>query len=189
MAGLEDLMQEAIEKTAKRLLIKAIVVGKATDVTDTKCNVVSDGDPDIIDVRLNAIDDDMQTYFTVVPAEGSYVLAGIIENETTEAVVLRCSEVQKVICKIGDLTFVFDKDTIKYNDGNNDGLVNIKPLVNKLNAIENIINNLLNLVTAAAMAGTLSDAATLKAAIIAGLGQGIQPITMQSDLEDKKVLH
>lgn len=99
--ALEQAIEQAILKQAKKLQVKQILTGVAKSVTETTCTVERDNAPALFDVRLNAIDDDLQSFFTVYPAEGSEVLVAIIENMKTEAVVIRCSEVQRVKAKIG----------------------------------------------------------------------------------------
>ena len=115
MRALEQAIEEAIKAFSSKIQIKQILSGTAKEVKETTCTVEREGAPTLLDVRLNAIDDDLQSYVTVYPADGSDVLVAIIEGLKTEAVVIRCSEVQRVKMKIGSETLVFDKDGAKYN--------------------------------------------------------------------------
>jgi hypothetical protein len=116
MGELEQAIGLAIKKISGRMQIKQILSGTAKDVGDLTCTVERDGSPALYDVRLNAIDDSLDSCLTVYPAEGSEVLVAIIENLKTEAVVVRCSEVMKVKLKIGLQTLLIDKDGFNFND-------------------------------------------------------------------------
>ncbi len=96
-----------IEEIHDRRAIKAIITGTATEVTDTSCTLTREEAPELHGVRLNGIDDELESYATIVPKEGSEVLVGIVEGQKTEGVVLRCSEVEKVIWKCGDTALTF----------------------------------------------------------------------------------
>ena len=100
----------AVSKCAGGLQLKQVLSGTAKDVGESACTVERQGAPTLYDVRLNAVDDDLESCFTVYPAEGSEVLVAIIENMKTEAVVVRCSEVQRVKAKIGTTELGIDAD-------------------------------------------------------------------------------
>lgn len=114
MGELEQAIEQAIRKQSGRLQVKQVLSGVATDVGESTCTVERQGLPSLFDVRLNAIDDDLQSFFTVYPAEGSTVLVAIIENMKTEAVVIRCSEVRRVKAKIGDTELELDADGFRF---------------------------------------------------------------------------
>ena len=101
--------------TADAIFNKIGVVDDGTEVGETTCTVVRDDAPELTDVRLNAIDDDLQSHFTVYPKENSSVVVGILEGIKTEAIVLKCSEVERVSFKTGNSTFVFDSSGLKLN--------------------------------------------------------------------------
>jgi hypothetical protein len=115
-----DEFAESLERLRARMgsRFRLIMTGMAKEVTDTSCTVSREGLPDLLEVRLNAIDDDLQSFATIVPKEGSEVLVGIVEGQKAEAVVISCSEVEKVIWKCGDTQLLFDKDgyTMKRRD-------------------------------------------------------------------------
>jgi phage gp45-like len=115
MGALEQAIEKAIQAHVDRLRLAQIITGTATKVGETTCTVTRDDAPELTDVRLNAIDDNLQSFFTVYPKKGSNVLVGIIEGIKTEAVVLRCSEVESVKFKTGENTFVFDSSGMKLN--------------------------------------------------------------------------
>jgi hypothetical protein len=140
MGALDQSIEMAMRKHADKRQIKQVLVGVAKDVTDTTCTVERDGAPTLNDVRLNAIDDNLETYLTVYPAEGSNVIVAIIENLVTEAVVIRCSEVAKIGLKIGTITLVIDKDGIVMNGGELGGLIKIEELKTQLEKVTDRID-------------------------------------------------
>ena len=111
--ALEQSICSAIKKAAAKTQIKQTIIGVATNVRETLCDIEREDAPTLLDVRFNAIDDDLQSFVTVYPKEGSKVIVGIIENLKTEAVVLRCSEVEKVSLKIGNTEMVIDRNGYK----------------------------------------------------------------------------
>ena len=115
MGALEQAIEKAIQAHVDRLRLAQIITGTVKEVGETTCTVERDDAPELTDVRLNAIDDNLQSYFTVYPKAGSNVIVGIIEGLKTEAVVLRCSEVESVKFKTGEKTFVFDSSGLKLN--------------------------------------------------------------------------
>ncbi|MDR0833855.1 MAG: hypothetical protein LBN93_06685 [Candidatus Symbiothrix sp.] len=126
---MEQAVQWAMRSQADRMQIKQIISGTATNVGETTCDVEREGAPVIYDVRLNAIDDNLESFVTIYPQTGSFVLVGIVENMNTEAVVLRCSEVEKVKVKIGEQRFIVDKDGFVFNEGNNKGLLKLDAVI------------------------------------------------------------
>jgi hypothetical protein len=119
-------------------------------VGETSCDVERDNAPALYDVRLSAIDDDLQTYCVTVPAVGSVVVVGVIEGLKTEAVLLRCSEVQAFRIKIGGKTFVVDKDGASLNGTN---------LAQWMNKVHTDMTTLQNLLSVSPIAGNGAPAA------------------------------
>jgi hypothetical protein len=120
MGALEQIIEQAILKLSGKSQLKQVLSGVAKDVGELTCTVERQDAPSLYDVRLNAIDDDLESCFTVYPAEGSEVLVAIIENMKTEAVVIRCSEVQKVKAKIGTTELEIDADGFRFGRSNED---------------------------------------------------------------------
>lgn len=106
---MEELMRAAIEAAMKKAVVTSIVTGTVKDASDTSCTVARVDAPDLLDVRLNAFDDDLQSYVTIVPAVGSVVLVGAVDGQSQDRVVLSTSEVEKVIWKCGETRLVFDQ--------------------------------------------------------------------------------
>ena len=165
MADIDKALWDLIQSLSKKAVIKTIQVGAAADVTDTTCTVKREGQPDLLGVRLNAIDDNLETYATTVPKTDSSVLVAIIENIKTEAVVISCSEVEKIIWKCGNAKMEFKNDLIQievgtakfqiqndqftWNNGTNGGMVKITPLNNNFTTLTNYITALVSAISTA----------------------------------------
>lgn len=153
MSQLEQAIEQAIQKQAEKMLIKTVCWGVVTEVTETTCTVERDEAPTLHDVLLNAIDDDLQSNVTVYPKEGSNVLVAIVENLKTEAVIVKCSEVEKVKIKIGEQTLIMDKEGFVFNDGKNKGLVKIVSMVDWMTKLYTDLQTLKALLSAHPVAG------------------------------------
>jgi hypothetical protein len=181
MGALEQAIQSTIQLQADRRQIKQIISGTATNVGETTCDIKREDAPIIYGARLNAIDDNLESFVTVYPQEGSFVLAGIVENLKTEAVVLRCSEVDRVKLKIGEQTLLVDKDGFVVNEGKNSGLMNIDSVISWMQKV-------------------YSDMQALKAQLsthpVAGNGSPLSlifnpsvPNPVKNNFEDTKIKH
>ncbi|MDR2806261.1 MAG: hypothetical protein LBB85_11635 [Dysgonamonadaceae bacterium] len=181
MGALEQAIENAIGVQADRRQIKQIITGTAMNVGETACDVMRENAPVIYDARLNAIDDKLASYVTVVPKAGSFVLVGIVENLKTEAVVLRCSEVEKVRIKIGDQTLTVDKEGFVINGGENAGLIKINSIVSWM---QKVYSDLQTLKTQLATHPVAGNGAVL--------ALSFNPTTQNplvSDFEDEKIRH
>lgn len=159
MSQLEQVIKEAVKNILQDSQIKTICWGVAKDIKETSCTVERDGAPELYDVLLNAVDDDLQNYLTVYPKEGSNVLVAIIENLKTEAVVIRCSEVEKLKVKIGEQTLTIDKEGFVFNDGVNKGMVKIVEMVNWMTKVYADLQTLQTLLKTHPVAGNGSPLA------------------------------
>lgn len=92
-------MVAVVEKAAKKMQLAQLCTGVAKDVQATTCTVEREGAPALYDVLLNAADGDHGSSLTVYPAEGSDVVAGILDGLPTEAVLLRCTKVDGISYK------------------------------------------------------------------------------------------
>ena len=186
MGALDQAIEAAIKQHADKRQIKQVLVGVAKDVKETTCTVERDGAPTIDDVRLNAIDDNLETFLTVYPAEGSNVIVAILENLVTEAVVIRCSEVDKIGLKIGAITLVIDKDGIVMNGGSLGGLIKIEELKTQLDKITDRIDAVITAIKTAAV--TPGDGG---AAYKLAMTTQLSALSKEDfkDIEDSKIKH
>jgi len=180
MGELEQAIELAVKKVASKMQVKQILSGTAIEVGELTCSVEREDSPTLFDVRLNAIDDELESCFTVYPAEGSAVLVAIIENMKTEAVVIRCSEVAKVKVKIGDKTLVTDKDGFVFNDGTN-GMVKLAEMVSWMQKVSTDMKTLKTLLANSVVAGN--------GAPLAIVFNPSTPAPEKGTFEDTKIKH
>jgi len=97
------------------------------------------GDADIFAVRLQT-DPDATTGFYMQPKVGSNVIVGFLNKSA--AYLIMASELDSFEVVIGNTSFSMDGSTIKMNGGSLGGLVKVQSNVSKLNALENSINSM-----------------------------------------------
>ena len=111
------------------------VIGKVESVGDETCSVKIADRIVINDVRLNASADGNADNILIKPKVGSMVLmADLSGGELRSLVVISFSA-------LDSMTVKFEGEVV-INGGENEGLVKVVELTEKLNAIENDINNL-----------------------------------------------
>lgn len=139
---------------------------KNIDTTKMVCDCTPlDGSADFLDVRLNA---NYTKGFTLIPKDGSVVIVTQLSDAT--AYVSMVSEVDEIYLAGDD----------------NGGLVKVKDLVSKLNAIENKVNTIITTFNAHThVASSFGAPTTPPPSPVVGT---ITP-TQVTDLENKKVLH
>jgi hypothetical protein len=80
-----------------------------------------------------------------------------------------------------------DLDSVQFMDGTYGGLVEVEPLVNKINALENLVNNILNVLKTTTI--PLAPSGTYPFAPLYASLTDISPITDKSDIENTLVTH
>lgn len=146
------------------------------------------GDFEVPDIRLSVIKGGSDKGLLVTPAAGSIVMvADLSGGALRELAVVGFTEVESIDAKIGSSKVHIADGMIEMNDGKNDGLVNVKGLVQKLNAVEQDVNNLKT-----ALGGWVpvpqDGGAALKASITGWAAKSLATTT-QNDIEDTKVTH
>lgn len=121
--------------------------------------------------------------FVLIPKESSFIIVTFLNRST--GFVSLTSELEKII---------WDVDLTQINGGNNGGLINIQPLIDKINQLENALSNHITIFNSHVHITTATVAATPTPGIIAPTTPGditntITPITKKSDLEDTKFTH
>lgn len=171
MGALEQAIERAVGVICKKKQIIQVLTGTAKNIGTSTCTVERDGAPTLEDVRLDAIDDELTSRFTVYPAENSSVLVGIIEGIKTEAVILKCSEVSKVSFKAGEKTLVMDSNGFVFNGGTA-GMVNVDDMVGWMNKVK------VDLTAISASLNSLGFPVTIST-----------PSALKTDFEDTKIKH
>lgn len=186
-------MSEALKELFGKYTNKAnLTTGIVEDVNGTTCNVKRSGLPTLLDVRLQSIEGDLDTCILIAPKVDSKVICATIDNEHAEAVIVKYSEIESVKIKIGDNECLINKDGVQLFADNFGGLIKIEELVDKLNQLENKVNDLIQKhnthihITTATIGpsptvGTITPTTETETPI--------QPITQKSDLENERIKH
>lgn len=171
-------MRESIIRIVRPLLQPQNVVGKVTavDANARTCDVEVDGGYKRLGVRLRAIENGEQKGLILYPTVGSYVHISMSDNNRN----------------IWYLSMVSEVDNIELNGGQFGGLIKIQEMVDKVNRLENKVNDLvtkhnthIHITTAtvgpSATPGTIAPTTTTETPIA--------PLTHVSDLENPIVKH
>jgi len=132
------VFKEAVEHIIKNNEKVIITSGIAENVKAGFCDVKREGLPKLTKVRYNSSIETPEDFIKVTPAEGSYVLCGIIENDLSEAVVLNFGSIQEIKAKIGNITIFLNAEGCQINGNNYEGLVKapeLKTQIDKNTAI------------------------------------------------------
>ncbi|MBN2669990.1 MAG: hypothetical protein JXR60_12285 [Bacteroidales bacterium] len=107
----DELFIQAVKGIINKEMNATITIGTVTSVNSNVCDVDRNNLPELVDVRLNAVQDELESSLTIVPKIGSYVLCGIIEGKEEEAFVISTSEIEKIIIQFkgGDEKFEFSQ--------------------------------------------------------------------------------
>ena len=164
-------IREAIQRLADQDQEIYSLVCKVTaiDTTARTADVAPlNGDPVIYTVRLQATPS-LADGLAIIPVVNSNVIVTFLDK--TRAYISLFSEIEEIII----------------NGGNLGGLINITPLTDKINTLENDLNTLKNVFTAWITVPNDGGAA-LKAGATTWAGQTITP-TQTADIEDEKIKH
>lgn len=128
----EELFEKAVKGANKKGVRRfPIMMQTVTEVSETTCTT-ADG---IDDIRLNAIDTDLDSKITIYPKIGSKIIYGRLNN-SDDLFVLKYSEIDRIVIKM-------DKQIFEMKDGkfrvlNEDS--NLKTILNDLfSTLENSI--------------------------------------------------
>lgn len=156
------------------------VMGMVESVGEETCSVKIADRIVINDVRLNASADGNADNILIKPTVGSMVLmADLSGGELRSLVIVSFSELESMTVK-------FEGDVV-INGGENEGLVKIVELTEKLNAIENDINSLKQVFSSWAPI-VYDGGASLKAAATSWAAQTLKK-TSKEDIENSKIKH
>ncbi|MFD0997677.1 hypothetical protein ACFQ21_00095 [Ohtaekwangia kribbensis] len=127
MTAQEEKLIRGLRGLLKVSAIVEIATVISVDAEGLSCDVQLADETDIPDVRLKAALDNITDGIVELPKVNSTVLVCLIGNDKQTRFVIACSEVDKVV--------MFD--------GTNGGVVKIQPLVDRMNAIEDKLNDLI----------------------------------------------
>lgn len=175
MSKLKNIIREMAD-SPHDFLAKICQVDSVSISRRTADCIPIDGSAPFLDANLQA-DQDNNKGVLLVPRIGSYVLVCQTSFGQAAAVILTDDVEQLII----------DTDQITINQGDNGGLVNIQPLVDRLNRLENQLNQLKTLIQSWTPAPNDGGAA-LKSVLSSWATQTLTN-TSRHDIEDTTVVH
>jgi hypothetical protein len=172
--AIQILIQRELARTEIYSVLCRVI---SVDNTERTCEVEPlNGNSELFGVRFQA-NIELTEGIYIEPKVNSHVIIGFLNP--VQALVLQYSEVENVYIDTNG-------DTI-FNGGTNFGMVKVADLVQKLNALETKVNDLIialqGVVIPLAPSGTYPFAPIFSPITI------INPLTQQSDLENTKVQH
>lgn len=95
---MNEAFQRLVELVVSKKFQSQVFVGKVKDVdkANDTCTIERENRPELYDVRLNAIVDELSDKLIVYPKSGSYVLCCQIGGDQTEAAIIKYSEIDSV---------------------------------------------------------------------------------------------
>lgn len=165
-----------------------IVVCTVDSVNEAErtCNVTSvntKSELSFTDVELMA---GVNDGFLLVPTVGSQVIVSY--STITDPYVSMFSELDKVVVIVGDYSIELTADGMSLNGDEFGGLIKIQELVDKINRLENKVNDLITKYNSHTHILTLS-AGTGTAAPTVTTETSITPVTTVNDLENDTIQH
>jgi len=186
-------IEDAIKKMSNDPSVEiysAVAKVKSVDESKRVCDVelVESGN-EIFDCRLQSVISGADG-IVVIPEKDSFVIVTFISK--IHAFVSLTSKIKKIVVDFPELSGTVDdikiKDTkIVLNDGNNFGLVKVKELTEKINAIEKDLNTIKGVFSGWTPA-PMDGGGALKGAASTWASQ-IMTTTTQSDIENPDIKH
>ncbi len=131
---------------------------------------------------MPVIDDGM----LLIPSKGSTVK--VIFSDLVQPFICQYGRIDKILFIVGNSTMQVVDGTIQFNNGELGGLAKIVVLTQKLNNLENLVNELIgnynahtHILTLSSGTGTAAPTTTQETSVLAP--------TMQSEIEDTKITH
>lgn len=124
-------------------------------------------------------------FLAVYPKVGSTAVIAYVNGDPSTPYIVACTEIDRVAIKIGEATIDVSEDTITFNGGENDGLVIVGKLTERLNKIERDINSLKTAI-ASWVAVPSDGGAALKTATSAWVSQRLVE-SKNADYENDKI--
>lgn len=179
----ESIRMLAGKKPSSIIAAQVDSVNKTDRTID--CTPLNDEAP-LLGINLQAGQEGKKGGIVIFPKEGSYVVVGMYDGLDAGCLLLS-EEIEEVELKIGDTSLQITDGEILINEGSLGGMVKVKELTKKLNALEQDLNQLKQ-VFSKWEAIPNDGGKSLKGAISSWAGQNL-PETQQGDIENTKVKH
>lgn len=192
-------MNEHIEDNLQRLIAlvgdknrQGMVVGigivQNIDEDKRSCEIQINEDLTLFNCRLNAVLDDYTNRLLIVPKDKSAVAFMAVDGKLTDPIIIAYSEIDKVLLKIGNTEVNIDTDKVEINGGDNDGIIKIQDLTDKLNNLVDWCKNHTHSGVITAVSGG-SGAPAVGTTGNSGTPTSSPADFNKSDYEDTKVTH
>lgn len=162
-----------------------LIIGTVESVDEDKaiCSVKIQNDVVLPNVSLQA---SICDGLLIIPVVDSTVY--VLTSKYNTPLVIQWSDIDKFMLQVGDSYLEVNNDgSFQFNDGSFDGLVKVGALVDKINALENLLNGFITIYnTHTHTASSFGAPTTVPSAIES---QQINPITQQQDIENDKIKH
>lgn len=182
--GLITIIKRTVGNEANGSFVAEVT---AVDLGSRSCTVIGISDEvgvEYANVWLMPVIDDGILY---VPKIGSTVV--VQNNPNMRPYVSMWSELDNIMYVINGTSFTMSDGLTQFNKGENLGIPNVKPLVEKINAIENLLNGFITLYNAHIHPLTIVGTTGVSTPTTSTETNTITPITTVDDLEDKLVTH
>lgn len=180
-AHIAQLLSDIVGKNRGSLVFFSAQV---VSVQGNTCTVNIDG-LELSDIRLTPTTTERDDILLLTPQVDSFVLVGSLSGDLNNLCVLALDTLASIKLTIGDIGVFIDKEGVVLNGGELGGLVKLDDVTKKINALENQLNHLKNILKA--WTPTPNDGgAALKSAISTWAGQPIA-LTKSSELGNLKV--
>lgn len=162
-----------------------LIIGTVESVDEDKaiCSVKIQNDVTLPNVSLQA---SICDGLLIVPVVDSTVY--VLTSKYNTPLIVQYSDIDKFELQVNDSSFLVNNDgSFQFNDGSFDGLVKVGELVKKVNALENLVNNILSTLKGTTI--PLAPSGTYPFAPLYAAFNNISPITQQKDIENDKIKH
>lgn len=115
----------------------------AVNESDYTCDctpISGNEDTQIAGVLLNS---EANAGFTLIPSIGSTVIVGVSDFDNLPFVMM-FEEISKVLITVGDSTLEITNGLFKFNGGSNGGMILINSMVDRMNKVENLVNDIIS---------------------------------------------
>lgn len=185
--ALKDFVKGILKDPCLTCIVKSVDENKRTITVYSERDKV-----EYFDVRLMALaDEEAGKGILVLPKVGSEVIIGMIDGVDTMYFVAGYSEVDSVEFTIGNMKLKMDSSGFVFNDGTNQGVVNVIALTAKLNTLESAYNGLVAAFNAfvAAYVSHFHVPGGPPPLVPAVPYTVVVPVTSKNQIEDTKVKH
>ncbi|HLP51239.1 MAG TPA: hypothetical protein VK154_10175 [Chitinophagales bacterium] len=191
---MNEEIREAIKQLAKSPGTGAVpfVTARVKQVDWDKrlCKCEDEDGVEFFDVRLRAVADEEKKGFCLKPKVDSYVLLGPVNNFSSSRFVAMYTEIDALEIIADDEVLIADvkEGKFTFNKGQNDGMVKVGPLKDKLNNLENKVNDILVALKGVTIPIPVGGGGSYAMASNFASIQSLQT-TQKSDLENTDITH